>query len=84
MKTQPRASDESKYGEENICIGRTGAQGSLEEPPALLQRLPEVKGQEVLSLPDVWDPQSSDGLLSALCRSLQEEQQLTFQTPFLH
>lgn len=32
MKTQPRASDESKYGEENIHMkGGTGAQGSLEE-----------------------------------------------------
>lgn len=57
MKTQPRASDESKYGGDNIRIDRTGAQGSLEEPPALLQRLPEVTGQELLSLADVSDPQ---------------------------
>lgn len=65
MKTQPRASEESKYDEENIHI----SQAELEHEAAPRScspcaehhgpaaRLPEDTGQKVPSLPDAcWSP----------------------------
>lgn len=76
VETQPRASDESKYSEENSCMRKA----ELEHEPAwrrcfpcIQHQIPAVKAQRVHraggpSFPDVCQsPERSDGLLSAPC-----------------